>query len=73
MPTAKKRLNISLSPDIEATIKRLSVRDKMPQATKITQLLQVALENEEDQLWDALAERRDEHNAKFIPHKKAWA
>lgn len=35
MPTVKKRLNISLSPDVEATIKRLSVRDKMPQATKI--------------------------------------
>lgn len=73
MTTTKTRLNISLSPEIESAVKRLAKRDKMPQATKATQLLKIALEIEEDQIWDALASERDKKGAKFISHKKAWA
>jgi len=73
MATTKKRLNISLAPQIEFVVKKLAKRDQMPQATKITQLLQVALEIEEDQIWDELAQRRDKKGAKFFTHKKVWA
>jgi hypothetical protein len=73
MPTTKKRVNISLSPSIESAVKQLAKRDKLPQATKVAQLLQIALEIEEDGVWDALAGQRDIKGAKFIPHKKAWA
>lgn len=73
MTTTKTRLNISLSPEIESAVKRLAKRDKIPQATKAAQLLKIALEIEEDQIWDTLASERDKKGAKFISHKKAWA
>lgn len=73
MPTLKKRLNISLSPEIESAVKQLAKRDQMPEATKAGQLLQIALEIEEDKIWDTLAGQRDKKGAKFISHKKAWA
>jgi len=73
MTTTKKRINISLSPAVESAVKRLAQRDKMAEATKAAQLLQIALEIEEDQIWDQLANARDKRSSKFIPHKKAWA
>lgn len=73
MPTLKKRLNISLAPEIESMVRQLAKRDQMPEATKAGQLLQVALEIEEDLVWDAIAYQRDKKGAKFISHKKAWA
>jgi len=72
MSTIKKRLNISLSPALEEAVARLAVRDNTPQATKITELLQEAIELEEDQVWDSIASLRDTRSAKFVPHKNAW-
>ncbi len=72
MPTLKKRLNITLSPEMEGAIKQLAKRDKVPQARKITELLLAALEIEEDSVWDELAGKRDASNARFVSHKKAW-
>ena len=72
MLTTKKRLNITLSPDMETVIKRLAERDKVPQASKATELLLVALEIEEDIAWDKLARERDKRGAKFLSHKTAW-
>lgn len=73
MPTLKKRLNMSLPEDIEEALSVLAKRDDMPQATKALYLIRVALEIEEDDLWNALAEKRDVKNAKFVSHDKAWA
>jgi len=72
MPTTKKRLNITLSPEMEAAIKRLAERDQLPQASKAVELLLTALEIEEDRIWDALARKRDTRRARFLPHKEAW-
>lgn len=73
MPTLKKRLNISLSPEIELMVHQLAKRDQLPEATKASQLLQIAIEIEEDEIWDAITAQRDKKGAKFISHKKAWA
>ena len=51
---------------------RLSRRDHVPQATKAARLLEIALEIEEDQIWDAIAQRRDTKNARYLTHNKAW-
>jgi len=72
MLTTKKRLNISLSPDMETVIKRLAERDKVPQASKAAELLLIALEIEEDVAWDKLAQNRDKRGVKFLSHKTAW-
>jgi hypothetical protein len=73
MPTLKKRLNMSLPADIEELLGILSKRDQMPQAAKALLLLQMALEIEEDDLWNAIAEKRDTKGARFLTHGQAWA
>lgn len=72
MPTAKKRLNISLSDEVRSAVAKLARRDAMPQATKVARLLETALELEEDQAWEAIARRRDATQARYLPHDKAW-
>ena len=73
MPTLKKRLNMSLPEDIEKALSMLAKRDDMPQATKALYLIRIALEMEEDDIWNALAEKRDTKDAKFMSHDDAWA
>ena len=72
MPTTKRRLNISLSPEIDLMVRRLAKRDYIPEATKVSQLLEVALEIDEDSAWNVIAAKRDKKNAKSLSHKKAW-
>lgn len=73
MATLKKRINISLPRDVEEMLGKISKRDRVPRATMAAGLLRLALELEEDQVWDALARGRDEKGARFMSHKKAWA
>ncbi len=72
MPTIKTRINISLSDELREALQKLAKRDRIPEATKATRLLEVALELEEDQAWNEIAEKRDNKKARFIPHTKAW-
>ena len=48
MATTKKRINISVSNDVEKALESLAKRDEVPVATKAVQLLRSALEIEED-------------------------
>lgn len=73
MTTTKKRINISIGSDIEEMLVRASLRDSVPQATKAAELLRIALEIEEDQIWALFAEKRDTKNARFISHERLWA
>lgn len=73
MATSKRRLNISLTSDVDLAITELAKRDNVPQATKAFYLLKHAIEIEEDDVWNLIAEKRDKQpDAKFISHKKAW-
>lgn len=72
MPTTKQRINISVSDEIKQALMKLAIRDRVPEATKAARLLEMALEVEEDAVWDAIAGRRDKKNIRFIAHKKAW-
>lgn len=72
MATIKKRINISVSKDIEQMISKLAKRDQVPEATKAAHLIRIALEIEEDQIWDEIANVRDKKGVKFISHKVAW-
>ena len=73
MPTTKTRLNITLLPEMEIAVKKLAIRDKISKSSKAAELIRLALEIEEDRLWDKLAQKRDVKSAKFVSHKKAWA
>ncbi len=73
MTTIKKRINISLSSDLNAMLSRVAKRDQMPEATKAAHLLGIALSMEEDMVLDKIASVRDVKGAKFLNHNKAWA
>lgn len=73
MPTSKKRLNLSLSKELEEALAILADRDDMPAARKAVELLETALAIEEDQIWDQIAESRDTKGATFVSHKEAWS
>jgi hypothetical protein len=57
---------------MEKAVKEAAARDRISRAGKVTELLRIALEIEEDSVWDELAKKRDVRDAKFVPHKKAW-
>ena len=71
MPTLKKRINISVSKDIERAIAKLALRDDVPQATKAGALLAQAIEWEEDAIWDAIVRERA-NTPSFVSHEKVW-
>ncbi len=72
MPTTKKRINISISKELDSALIKLAKRDQVPQATKAEHLLRFALEMEEDNILNVIAESRDTSSAKFVSHKTAW-
>ncbi|MES2225553.1 MAG: hypothetical protein V4480_01975 [Patescibacteria group bacterium] len=72
MATTKKRINISVSKEMDDVLGRLAKRDQVPQATKAEHLIQLALEIEEDEALDVIARKRDVKSARFIPHTRAW-
>lgn len=73
MATTKKRINISLPDEIDISLQRLAERENIPQATVAVHLIKIALEVDEDDVWNKIAEKRDRSKAKFLSHKKAWA
>ena len=68
----KKRINISVTREVDTAVLLLAKRDRVPAATKVAHLLALALEIEEDQVLDAIASRRDTPRAKFVSHALAW-
>ena len=72
MPTTKQRLNLSLSHELETALIQLASRDQMPVATKARELITLALQTEEDGVWEKLAQQRDTPKARYISHEKAW-
>ena len=73
MATNKKRINISLPKDLELVLEELAERDDVPVATKAIELIKAAIEIDEDEVWNRLAEERDTPDAKFISHKEFWS
>jgi hypothetical protein len=72
MATTKKRINISISKELDNALLKLAKRDQMPQATKAEHLIRLAIETEEDNILNTIAETRDASSAKFVSHKVAW-
>ncbi len=66
MATTKKRINITMSPEMEETLTLLAQRDQVPEATKAAELLREAMEAEEDAVLARIAEERDTEDAEYI-------
>lgn len=72
MPTTKTRINVSLPDEMRQALSKIAKRDNVPEATKAARLIETALELEEDRVWNEVADKRDQKNARFVPHQKAW-
>lgn len=72
MATTKKRINISVSTLVEDAVTYLAKRDQVPEATKVTELLTLALEIEEDTFFAQLVKERMQKNSKWVSHDAAW-
>jgi len=72
MSTIKTRINISLSDEVRDALARVARRDQVPQATKAGRLLETALEFEEDDALNTIAQQRDKKNARYLSREKAW-
>jgi predicted DNA-binding protein len=73
MTTTKKRINISVSKETEAALKYLAKRDQEPLATKVIDLVEEALELEEDRMLSAIAdERLANHKGRWLTHQEVW-
>lgn len=73
MPTQKKRINVTLPDHLAVFLEQIALRDDVPQATKAAELLERALELEEDAYFSILAEKRDTPKARFVSHETFWS
>lgn len=73
MPTEKKRVNVTLTKPMYTALSQLAKRDDVPFATKTAQLLEEALELEEDTAWERLARQRMSTPISPLSHKEVWA
>jgi hypothetical protein len=72
MPTIKKRINITISKELDSALALFAKRDQVPQATKAEQFLRIGMELEEDILLEKIAHDRYQTAGKFISHKEVW-
>jgi predicted DNA-binding protein len=73
MPTTKQRINISVGKNTNWAIKQLAKRDQVPASTKVRELVERAIELEEDLIWAEIADRRSkDKNAKYVDHDTFW-
>ncbi len=74
MPTKKRRLNITLSKNAALFVKQIALRDDVPEATKISELVELALEIEEDMYLSRKSdELLEQSKGKTVSHKEFWS
>lgn len=74
MPTKKRRLNITLNKDAAFYVKKIALRDDVPEATKASQLIELALEIEEDMYLSKISDDiLEKSKGKTISHKEFWS
>lgn len=73
MATTKTRINISVPNDVRDVLRALAKRDQKPVASKVLDLVEEALEFEEDRVLSAIAdERLKNHKGRWLSHEEVW-
>ena len=72
MPTAKKRINITVDDEVYEALERLSEERNQPVASVSLSLIQQALEYQEDIYFSRVADEPLRVKQKRVPHSKAW-
>ncbi|MDZ4245204.1 MAG: hypothetical protein U1D98_04775 [Candidatus Gracilibacteria bacterium] len=73
MPTNKKRVNLTPSEKTYEALEALAERDGISVSSKAVELIEVAIELDEDDFLNLLAEERDKKDTKFISHEDIWS
>lgn len=72
MPTAKKRINITIDDETYEALERLSIKRQQSVSGVGLSLIEQALEYQEDLYYSRIADERLSKKEKRIPHDKAW-
>jgi len=72
MPTAKKRISITLDRETDEILEEISNFENVPASKKVLEFFKIGLSLEEDKYLSILSEKRLKDNKKFISHQEAW-
>ena len=72
MPTAKKRINLTVDKNIYSALEILSGQRQQKIATVSLSLIQQALELQEDIYFSKVADKRLSRKEQRVSHNKAW-
>lgn len=72
MPTAKKRINLTVEDDLFVNLKQLAEKEQTSVANVSHALLERALELKEDHYFSKIGEERLSKKAKRISHEDIW-
>jgi len=72
MPTAKKRINITVTDEVYDALGRLANGRGQPVASVGASLIEEALEYQEDLYFSRVADQRLGRKEKRVDHRKAW-
>jgi hypothetical protein len=72
MPTAKKRINLTVEDDVFETLNRIAKKEKTSVASVSHLLLEKALELKEDSHFSRVGEARLSKKGKKISHDDFW-
>jgi predicted DNA-binding protein len=72
MPTAKKRINVTVSDEVYEALERLAIERDQPVASVGLSLIEQSLEFQEDIHFSRVADERLAKKQKRISHAKAW-
>lgn len=72
MPTAKKRINLTVEDDLFLNLKQIADKEKTSVANVSHVLLERALELKEDHYFSRIGEDRLAKKSKRITHKDIW-
>ena len=72
MPTAKKRINITLDDEVYSALVELSEKRAKSISSVSLSLIETALELQEDRYFSRIVDERLEKKEKRVSHSKAW-
>lgn len=72
MTTTKRRLNITLSREAGELLTQIAKRDNVPEATKVSELVNISLALEEDRFFSMLGDKRMSEKGKALSHSEVW-
>lgn len=72
MATKQPRLNVTLSDDVAAVLESLSKKEKRSMSAIALEMLQKAIDYDEDAYLCTIAEQREETPTKTLTHDEFW-